>query len=218
MKTTLIFSLLATSHLMGASYTISNNDGPINTSSIVDNAGNFITGGTASIGYFSISDAEVQSIAAVGNLTSSFVIFTSGADGTSPVGTTSDIRGVFSTQGSGVDLTDTGNEFRSRNIYVLVTNAENNQALVYKYDQTFGTAEVNASLLMNGTQTDGPNNDNTIGGNLLLGGYDTFQAEPHSAIALGNVNPTFNLVAVPEPSSTALLGLGGLALIIRRRR
>ena len=37
----------------------------------------------------------------------------------------------------------------------------------------------------------------------------------------GNVNhPTngFQLVAVPEPSSTALLGLGGLALILRRRR
>lgn len=29
---------------------------------------------------------------------------------------------------------------------------------------------------------------------------------------------TFNPTAVPEPSSTALLGLGGLALILRRRK
>ena len=29
---------------------------------------------------------------------------------------------------------------------------------------------------------------------------------------------TFNINAVPEPSSTALLGLGGLALMLRRKR
>ncbi|MEZ7957082.1 MAG: PEP-CTERM sorting domain-containing protein [Rubritalea sp.] len=28
----------------------------------------------------------------------------------------------------------------------------------------------------------------------------------------------FSITAVPEPSSTALLGLGGLALIMRRRK
>ena len=29
---------------------------------------------------------------------------------------------------------------------------------------------------------------------------------------------TFDIQAIPEPTSTALLGLGGLALILRRRR
>jgi len=33
-----------------------------------------------------------------------------------------------------------------------------------------------------------------------------------------NFEANFNTIAVPEPSSTALLGLGGLALILRRRK
>ena len=37
-----------------------------------------------------------------------------------------------------------------------------------------------------------------------------------NSITIGGV--TFDSVAVPEPSTTALLGLGGLALIMRRRK
>lgn len=43
---------------------------------------------------------------------------------------------------------------------------------------------------------------------------------PTSGYALAGSDAQFhvNLVAIPEPSSTALLGLGGLALILRRRK
>ena len=40
----------------------------------------------------------------------------------------------------------------------------------------------------------------------------------NAELAKDNNNLVLNLTAVPEPSSTALLGLGGLALILRRRR
>ena len=36
--------------------------------------------------------------------------------------------------------------------------------------------------------------------------------------ALDAIALTFDITAVPEPSSTALLGLGGLALALRRKR
>ena len=37
-------------------------------------------------------------------------------------------------------------------------------------------------------------------------------------LATDNLNGTFTITAIPEPSTTALLGLGGLALILRRRK
>lgn len=37
-------------------------------------------------------------------------------------------------------------------------------------------------------------------------------------IGIGGIDATFDIQAIPEPTSTALLGLGGLALILRRRR
>jgi hypothetical protein len=42
---------------------------------------------------------------------------------------------------------------------------------------------------------------------------ETFGGDVSSATVLA-----FEAAAIPEPSSTALLGLGGLALILRRRR
>ena len=67
-------------------------------------------------------------------------------------------------------------------------------------------------------------------GNLVGGGYELATTNPYSGgdTLRGNGGTTgwdqdFELktntvVAVPEPSSTALLGLGGLALILRRRK
>ena len=51
---------------------------------------------------------------------------------------------------------------------------------------------------------------------ILVGGYGNFQYD----FGAGSFD-AFNLVTltpVPEPSSAALLGLGGLALLMRRRR
>lgn len=50
----------------------------------------------------------------------------------------------------------------------------------------------------------------------------TFQANASGILTIGATSEfsavSFDVTAVPEPSSTALLGLGGLALILRRRK
>ena len=47
--------------------------------------------------------------------------------------------------------------------------------------------------------------------------YNT-AANGDEGIGIGGIDATFDIQAVPEPSSAALLGLGGFALILRRRR
>ncbi len=66
-----------------------------------------------------------------------------------------------------------------------------------------------------------------VGSNTATGNYAFSSLSFASFGGSGDLSPTQNLIvattfaeanAVPEPSSTALLGLGGLALILRRRR
>jgi len=64
---------------------------------------------------------------------------------------------------------------------------------------------------------------NSTGGNpaefiSVSGTAVTFGAGSGASTAFAIDGITVGVVAVPEPSSTALLGLGGLALILRRRR
>ena len=75
---------------------------------------------------------------------------------------------------------------------------------------TFNSTSVGSDLLDLGNLTDGPG---ITGGQLGPGDY-TFNIQNTSTISSYELQ--FNVV--PEPSSTALLGLGGLALAIRRRR
>ena len=52
----------------------------------------------------------------------------------------------------------------------------------------------------------------------LTVGTNVLWMENESSVVQGDDGKVFLVVAVPEPSSTALLGLGGLALMLRRRR
>ena len=64
-------------------------------------------------------------------------------------------------------------------------------------------------------------NDGSIDGSFTLDGSDNGFDASNSQLFIGGGNGlTFDniSVAVPEPSSSALLGLGGLALALRRRR
>ena len=49
----------------------------------------------------------------------------------------------------------------------------------------------------------------------LVGAYGDFV---YTNTTFGTMLSIENVIAIPEPSSTALLGLGGLALALRRRR
>ncbi|MFK7909862.1 MAG: PEP-CTERM sorting domain-containing protein [Akkermansiaceae bacterium] len=107
-------------------------------------------------------------------------------------------------------------------------------------EQTAGTG-LTGSFTINSPQIDGtltPGSNGGVGplledtdfmntaGNSNYARFNGLEADGSGNITLqlggvGNVNhPTngFQLIAVPEPSSAALLGLGGLALILRRRK
>lgn len=59
------------------------------------------------------------------------------------------------------------------------------------------------------------------GGNLFLGHGDTngsSSADPNDSLLNVTIVDNLQVVAIPEPSSLALLGLGGLALLARRRK
>ena len=49
----------------------------------------------------------------------------------------------------------------------------------------------------------------------FLGDFDTFTLQPAT---IPRQNPALRLAAIPEPSSSLLIGLAGLSLLIRRRR
>ena len=72
-----------------------------------------------------------------------------------------------------------------------------------------GTTGLGADLRAGGAFTD------TLNGDIL--GFAAYDSELTAGEALTHSN-AFAAAAVPEPSSTALLGLGGLALILRRRK
>ncbi len=55
-------------------------------------------------------------------------------------------------------------------------------------------------------------------GVLQWNGSNAGSFSDHFSTTGASNNTGYQLTAVPEPSSTALLGLGGLALILRRRK
>lgn len=55
-------------------------------------------------------------------------------------------------------------------------------------------------------------------GSALSGNFTTRITDNQGAAISNSVLVSGTVAAVPEPSSTALLGLGGLALVLRRRR
>jgi len=186
----------------------SNVDGFDNsTNAIVDNAGNAIplTTGIVAVGSFgTLTDEDIRALGSASAISSSFSLVVStdfnvlaglwDANPTKAGDTSADAgRAIF---------TVIGNE---------ATVADSTQFLIYRHSAANGSGNFN--------ETPNANTDAFVGnganatGNLVVGGFDNFQHD----FGAGEF-AAFNLVAVPEPSSTALLGLGGLALIIRRRR
>jgi len=86
-------------------------------------------------------------------------------------------------------------------------------ATVYKYAFT---ADQGASGTVIGSRTRRSNSDNPLTtGRMLNTSLGEFTAGPDG---ISDLVFDVDITPVPEPSSTALLGLGGLALILRRRK
>ncbi|MGB0992066.1 MAG: PEP-CTERM sorting domain-containing protein [Akkermansiaceae bacterium] len=177
------------------------------TSAIVDNTGTVLTNGSGfvAVGSFDgLDDSQIQAAFAGGNLDSAF---TELAATTINLG---DGLWDFAANAAG----DTS-AFTAKSMFTVVANgntlASSDQFFVYRHSSVNGTGNFNEAP---------SNNDDAVTaiglrgtGSIVIGGHDNFQFD----FGAGNQS-AFNLVAVPEPSSTALLGLGGLAFVLRRRR
>ena len=71
-----------------------------------------------------------------------------------------------------------------------------------------------------GWRTAGEVDSSYTGGSAYVSGFNGGTVPDDSNVAFPTIDRVFhvNLAAIPEPSSTALLGLGGLALMLRRKR
>ena len=198
-----------------ATYTAGNNSLGFDANGVTDNAGNLIsgTGGTAAIGFFSTDAAVTSATSAANLLDGDWNAFgSSEANFTTPTSPTN-FEGLFETQG-----TETSNlgTFTGKNIYLVLGKgaslATSTEFLVYKFAALFGSSgdePINVSLTLDADTISAPN--------LLVGSIGGDQkVSPFDPIA----QATFRMQAlpVPEPSSTVLLGLGGVALFLRRRR
>jgi len=178
------------------------------TSAIVDNAGNVISNGEGiiAVGTFgALSDSDIQNLGSASAISSSFDI----------VGSTAFNSGDGLWDASITNSGDTSS-FVGQSIFTVIgdgdTVADSTQFFIYRHSTVNGTGNFveNPNSNADASVAD----DAAATGSIVIGGNGDFQ---HDFTNTGATD-AFNLVAVPEPSSTTLLGLGGLALIMRRRR
>lgn len=178
---------------------------------ITDNTGAAISVGSGfiSLGYFTIDDSAVV----MGSTAGAFL---------STIGNFQSITmGGFGDEGLYVVTEDYGkgalDAQSGRTLYTLIGNGSNSgnsdQFVLYQHDD-----KIDADGASPGTDDNqlNPNDGSLLFG--TVGGPKTVDATNFLSDDNYMVNSSFAMTVVPEPSSTALLGLGGLALIIRRRR
>ena len=184
----------------GASVTVTNNQGPLNTQSVVDYNGVAVDGGFAAIG--SISDpSALNTLTSGSGLADLFTVY----DGATGAITAAPFAGTYSISNNGSDIT--GTAWAGAPIYLVLGNggdlASSTSVGVLRVG-TFPSSEpAVATITVNNSTAE-----------VLLGSFNTFTLQPGP---IPTQNPAFNL-GVPEPSSSLLMGLAGLSLLIRRRR
>jgi len=202
MKLKHVVSIIALTSVsaFGASVTVTNNAGPVNTQSVVDNTGAAVDGGFAAIG--SISDASALNTLTSAGLADLFTVY----DGASGAITAAPFAGTYSISNNGSDIT--GTAWAGAPIYLVLGNggdlASSTQAAVLRVGNFPGSEPAVQTVNVNNTAE------------VLLGDFDTFTLQPGP---IPSQNAALALVPlVPEPSSSLLIGLAGLSLLIRRRR
>ncbi len=202
MKLKHVVSIIALTSVsaFGASVTVTNNAGPVNTQSVVDNTGAAVDGGFAAIG--SISDASALNTLTSAGLADLFTVY----DGAIGAITAAPFAGTYSISNEGSDITDTA--WAGAPIYLVLGNggdlASSTQAAVLRVGNFPGSEPAVQIVNVNNTAE------------VLLGDFDTFTLQPGP---IPSQNAALALVPlVPEPSSSLLIGLAGLSLLIRRRR
>ena len=202
MKLKHVVSIIALTSVsaFGASVTVTNNAGPVNTQSVVDNTGAAVDGGFAAIG--SISDVSALNTLTSAGLADLFTVY----DGASGAITAAPFAGTYSISNNGSDIT--GTAWAGAPIYLVLGNggdlASSTQAAVLRVGNFPGSEPAVQTVNVNNTAE------------VLLGDFDTFTLQPGP---IPSQNAALALVPlVPEPSSSLLIGLAGLSLLIRRRR
>ncbi len=202
MKLKYLVSIIALTSVsaFGASVTVTNNAGPVNTQSVVDNTGAAVDGGFAAIG--SISDVSALNTLTSAGLDALFTVY----DGATGAVNNAPFNGTYSISNKGSDIT--GTAWAGAPIYLVLGNggdlASSTQGAVLRVGNFPGSEPAVQTVNVNNTAE------------VLLGSFDTFTLQPgpiptqNAALALAPF--------VPEPSSSLLIGLAGLSLLIRRRR
>ena len=153
--------------------------------------------------------------------------YSSSASGGAPDGVYIHVYDAFAVDGSAVPTT-IGNLVAVSSTTVDMSALVGNEQLTWTFDGTDAIAKGTEYTYVLATDTVAATVGNSA--NLSSAGFELDTGNPYSGGRTYRANGTqsdwdmpFELktndtIAVPEPSSTALLGLGGLALILRRRK
>lgn len=179
------------------------------TNVVYDNSGTLLAlnTGYVGIGTFLISNASIASISTAGGLETAFTQF----------GTASDfniVSGAFSDSTS--DNVNTPFTYTGNNVYIVIGNAASiatsTEFLVWDSGVAF------FDTAPNGGPSDVLLDVGAIGSELVIGRDDLYTFD-HSGDGGSATEAAFSTSAlIPEPSSTAMLGLGGMMLLLRRRK
>jgi hypothetical protein len=186
--------------VFGATITVTNTLGPVGTQSVVDNAGVPVSAGYAAIGI--VDEAALVGLTSGQQLADAFTLF----DNAQGPLNNAPFSGTFSVQSAGGVPLDQANPFSGKPIYLVLGNgadlASSTEAAVLKVG-SFGNTEPTLATVNVRAGDVAP-------ADILWGDNSQFQFSGRPTIALAPI--------IPEPSSSLLFGVAGLALLIRRKR
>ena len=209
----LIFTLVAINQAANsATYNVINYDGA-NSSVFIDTNNNQVGSGFVGVGYFTISDANIQ-ISNASSLATAFQRLGNTGSTSYDLNNGYFMNGAFEHAATG--SIDAGSNFIGQFAYVVVGNATtlaaSTEAFIYK--TTFQFAQDPTSpVSLNFIAT-------TPAGTTLLGETGITYTPYFSgagSVAGNQVTTAFRLEAIPEPSTTLLAAFGIIALLRRRR-